>query len=74
MIPRPRQVHPLAVDFEERLIDMPPRANPECRKVVSTEYPFSEGFVTEDAGGRRIVSACRACVDLGWRPPGHRGF
>ncbi len=49
-------------------------ANPECRKVVSTEYPFSEGIVVEEGGRRRIVSTCRACVDHGWRPPGHRAF
>jgi len=49
-------------------------ANPECRKVVSTEYPFSEGVVLEEAGRRRIVAVCRACIDHGWRPPGHRGF
>jgi hypothetical protein len=48
-------------------------ANPECRKVVSTEYPFSEGVVVEEAGRRRIVAVCRACVDQGWRPPSHRG-
>ena len=49
-------------------------ANPECRKVVSTEYPFSEGVVVEEAGQRRIVAVCRACVDHGWRPPGRQGF
>lgn len=48
--------------------------NPECRKVVSTEYPFSEGNIVEEAGHRKIVSVCRACVDHGWRPPGYRGF
>ncbi len=49
-------------------------ANPECRKVSATEYPFSEGFTLEEASHRRIVSACRACIDRGWRPPGYRGF
>ena len=29
-------------------------ANPECRKVVSTEYPFSEGLVVEEAGRRPV--------------------
>ena len=49
-------------------------ANPECRKVISTEYPFSEGFTIEETGHRRIVSVCRVCVDRGWRPLGYRGF
>ena len=49
--------------------------NPECRKVISTEYPFSEGVVVEEEAGRRqIVPVCQACVEQGWRPPGYRGF
>jgi hypothetical protein len=49
-------------------------ANPACRKVVSTEYPFSQGFVVEEAGHRRIVPVCRECAEHGWRPSGYRGF
>jgi hypothetical protein len=49
-------------------------ANPLCGKVISTEYPFSEGFLVEEGGQRRIVAVCRACVDQGWRPLGYRGF
>lgn len=49
-------------------------ANPACQKVVSTEYPFSEGIIVEAASQRRIVSVCRTCIEHGWRPSGYRGF
>jgi len=45
-------------------------ANPLCGKVISTEYPFSEGFIMEEVGQRRIVAVSAVPVSI--RGGGHR--
>src|SRR5713101_6749836 len=42
-------------------------ANPLCGKVISTEYPFSEGFIVEEGGQRRVRTRADATERHGTR-------